>query len=326
MIVHARRGERSAEGRVPEGPAVDRLEPEAALGNLVVGPQQPDRHRLGLVQPVAAAQVAVAHGQLAEHGADHAVQVAAGGQVRQQGLIFSPHGLPVGAVHVRGIEFVPIDPPGFAEHLGPLGPGLDPDRDRAERRQGPVSLVELARVDDPADLAGAVEDLLVIRGEAEERRSHRPGFPPRGSSDRTGEATASPALPRPGRAASRSVGCSRSAPRCRPAARPEIKPGSTGKATIRWAIPSRSIDDRRDRLGCRGVLRARCRLGGRSVGRPGFVGSWLFLAASCESSFLGSFFDSSAFASSFALSVPPAVSSSLSLSSGLGVDFWSVTR
>ena len=90
------------------------------------------------------------HGQLAEHGADHAVEVAAAGEVGQERLIFSPHGVPVRPVHVRGIEKVSVDPPCLVEHLGPLGPGLDPDRDRGESRQCAVSLLELARIDDSA--------------------------------------------------------------------------------------------------------------------------------------------------------------------------------
>ena len=60
LDVHARRVERRAERRVPVGAAVDRLEPEPAVGDLVIGPEQADRDRLGLVQPIAAAQVAVA--------------------------------------------------------------------------------------------------------------------------------------------------------------------------------------------------------------------------------------------------------------------------
>ena len=68
-------------------------------------------------------------------------------------------------MHIRGIEFISIDSPGFVEHLGPLGSGLDRDRDRRERGKRAVSLVELARIDDSRDLAGAIENLLVIRGE-----------------------------------------------------------------------------------------------------------------------------------------------------------------
>ena len=78
LDIDPRRRQRGAEARVPVGAAVDRLEPEAAVGDLVVGPEQADGDRLGLVEAFAAAQEAVADRQLAEHHADHAVQVVAG--------------------------------------------------------------------------------------------------------------------------------------------------------------------------------------------------------------------------------------------------------
>ena len=62
----------------------------------------------------------MAHRQLAEHGTHHAVEVAASRQVRKEGLIFRAYGIPVGPVHVRGIEIVAIDSPRLAEHLLPL--------------------------------------------------------------------------------------------------------------------------------------------------------------------------------------------------------------
>ena len=122
----------------------------------------------------------MAHGQLAEHHPDHPVQVAAGGEVGQERLVFLPHGIPVGAVHVGGVEVVAVDPPGFAEDLRPFGPRLDPHRDRIELQRA-VPLVELARVHDAQNqgavrrtgrrripgVAGLVEDLLAVGGKAE---------------------------------------------------------------------------------------------------------------------------------------------------------------
>ncbi len=71
LDVDSRRGQWSAEARVPEGTAVDRLEPVMAIGHFVVGPEQADGDRLGLIETFAAAEVAVADRQLAEHHADH---------------------------------------------------------------------------------------------------------------------------------------------------------------------------------------------------------------------------------------------------------------
>ena len=57
LDVDSRRGQRSAEARVPEGTAVDRLESVAAVGRLVVGTEQADGDRLGLIEALAAAGV-----------------------------------------------------------------------------------------------------------------------------------------------------------------------------------------------------------------------------------------------------------------------------
>src|SRR5262245_36557045 len=71
----------------------------------------------------------MADGQLGEHPADHLVQVAAGGQVREELLVLAPDGRPVGPVHVRVVEEVAVDPPGLVQDLLPLLPGLDADLD-----------------------------------------------------------------------------------------------------------------------------------------------------------------------------------------------------
>ena len=76
--VHPGRVQRGAERGVPVGAAVDRLEPEPAVGDLVVGAEQSHGDRFGLVQPVAAEQVAVPDRQLAEHRPDHPVEVVRG--------------------------------------------------------------------------------------------------------------------------------------------------------------------------------------------------------------------------------------------------------
>ena len=144
LDVDAGRRQRRAEVRVPVSAAVDRLEAESAVRDLVVGAEQADGHRLGLVEPLAAAQEAVADGELAEHHPDHAVQVVPRGQVRKELFILVPDGIPVGTVHVRRVEVVAVDPPGFAEDLGPFGAGLDPHRDRRER-QCAIALRELAQ-------------------------------------------------------------------------------------------------------------------------------------------------------------------------------------
>ena len=124
----------------------------------------------------------MAHGQLAEHAADHAVQVAAAGQVGQQGLVLRPHRVPVGPVHVRGIEVVAIDPPGLAEDLRPTRRGA---RSRTEiaaiELSAPSPLLNLPASTIPADLAGAVEELLVVGGEDEAVDALGQGLAPRGS-------------------------------------------------------------------------------------------------------------------------------------------------
>ena len=52
--------------------------------------------------------------------------------VRQEGLVLLLHGRPVGAVHVRVVEEVAVDPPGLVEDLLPLGPRIDAHFDRVE--------------------------------------------------------------------------------------------------------------------------------------------------------------------------------------------------
>ena len=64
----------------------------------------------------------MAGGQLADHLADHVVQVEAALDVRQQDLVFLLHRRPVDAVHVLEVEAVAERAPGFVEDLGPLLP------------------------------------------------------------------------------------------------------------------------------------------------------------------------------------------------------------
>ena len=59
LDVDAGGGQRRAEARVPVGPAVDRLEPEPAVGDFVIGAEQTDGDRLGLIKTFTAAQEAV---------------------------------------------------------------------------------------------------------------------------------------------------------------------------------------------------------------------------------------------------------------------------
>ena len=150
LDVDSRRGQGSAKARVPEGAAVDRLEPVTAIGRLVVGPEQADGDRLGFVEALAAAEVAVSDRQLAEHHADHAVQIAAGREVGEELFVLGSNGVPVGPVHVGRVEVVAVDPPGLVEDLRPFRPGLDRHRDRVEVERA-VALGELAGVDDAQD-------------------------------------------------------------------------------------------------------------------------------------------------------------------------------
>src|SRR5262245_33862039 len=74
----------------------------------------------------------MAHCQLAEPPADHAVDIARGSQVRQEHFILGLHGGPIGAVHVGIVEVVAIDAPRFFEDLLPFGTGFDSHFDSIE--------------------------------------------------------------------------------------------------------------------------------------------------------------------------------------------------
>ena len=107
--------------------------------------------------------------QLAQHHADHAVQVVTRGEVGQEVFIFAQHGVPVGAVHVGCIEVIAVDSPGLVKHLSPFRFGIDLHRDQIEFERT-VALVELAGVDDSQHKGsarwrrptGCVQDLLAI--------------------------------------------------------------------------------------------------------------------------------------------------------------------
>ena len=137
LDIDARLGQRRTQLRVPVQAAIDLLEAIAAILNRVVGAEQSARHVLRLAQEVAAADSMVADPQFAAHPLNHAIQIAASRNVRQERRILLLHRIPIGAVHVRRVEVVAIDPPGLIEYLGPLDPRVDADFDRIDVRSCP---------------------------------------------------------------------------------------------------------------------------------------------------------------------------------------------
>ena len=105
----------------------------------------------------------------------HAVQVGARREVRQERRVLLPHRRPVGAVHVRVVEVVAVDPPGLVEDLRPLGARVDRaprdgvDREAALRRS--IGFVRRATIDQRA--VGRVEQLLARRPRRRSRRRSR---------------------------------------------------------------------------------------------------------------------------------------------------------
>ena len=123
--VDARLGERRAQLRVPVEAAVDLLQPIAAVGDLVVGAEQAARNVLGSASAVAAADAVMADRELARHPLQHAVEVGARRDVRQERRVLLALLRPVHAVHVRRVEVVAVDPPRLVEDLLPLGARID---------------------------------------------------------------------------------------------------------------------------------------------------------------------------------------------------------
>ncbi len=74
---------------------------------------------------VAVADIGVGVAHLAQHLADHVVQVLARAQQRQQPAVFVADRRPVLAVHHRREEQVPLEAPGVVEHLRPFPGGID---------------------------------------------------------------------------------------------------------------------------------------------------------------------------------------------------------
>ena len=148
-----------------------------AVTDLVIGAQESPRHLLGIDEIVAAAAAVMAHGQLAAHPLDQAVQVRAAGQLGQEDGVLVAHGFPVHAMHARIIEIVAVDAPHLVENLRPLGAriglhldGVDLDLAFAGRQQfarggphGPVVLV-------------AVQQLLAVGRDVEIVRFRHHGF------------------------------------------------------------------------------------------------------------------------------------------------------
>ncbi len=76
---------------------------------------------------VAATKAMVADRKLGGHPHHYAIEIAAHGQFREEHGVLGAHGVPVGAVHVRVVEVIAVDAPGFVENLPPLGARIDLD-------------------------------------------------------------------------------------------------------------------------------------------------------------------------------------------------------
>src|SRR5580704_5703860 len=91
----------------------------------------------------------VADSQFTSHPLEQLVQIIPAGEVGKKSGVFLFNGQPVDAMHIRVIEVISADPPGFIENIGPFGGRIYLYMDIAYRDRPLARLRLRARIDHP---------------------------------------------------------------------------------------------------------------------------------------------------------------------------------